>query len=310
MKRLIVLGIVVFLCLPLFVYAASIGGVETQGQGKFSISFDQGFVFDRDMKENIQEGEIYSHSDTFIIDSTVINTSGTVSDQRLKSELDRMSRSMIRLNYGVTDNLDVFVRLGEANFKWKAKGKASDNGTFTDSSGNSGTYEGVLESRGTFKGKSAFVWGVGMKGVYPLENDWFLGMQVQYLRHKNTLKCKWAQKERVTYEVTSGPDTGETGTYETSEWEDSWKAKATVQEWQISPYIAKKLGNFIPYFGVKYSDCRIKYKDEEEKLKFKADDNFGVFLGTDYRINDAWSVNFEVRFIDETAISFGGTYRF
>jgi hypothetical protein len=92
-------------------------------------------------------------------------------------------------------------------------------------------------------------------------------------------------------------------------------SKGNFQEWQRAPYIAKKIENFISYFGVKYSDHRAEYKEVDEdgdveKLKFKADDNFGVFLGTDYKVNDVLSLNFETRFIDETAISFGGTYRF
>lgn len=47
---MIFLCLALLLCLPLASYAASIGGVETQGQGKFAIGLDQEFVFDRDGK--------------------------------------------------------------------------------------------------------------------------------------------------------------------------------------------------------------------------------------------------------------------
>jgi len=87
-----------------------------------------------------------------------------------------------------------------------------------------------------------------------------------------------------------------------------------VQEWHIAPYIAKKLGNFVPYLGVRYSDLRQNYKvvleDESSKIKFKADDNFGVFVGTDFKITDTWKLNLEGRFVDETAMSLGATYKF
>jgi len=37
---------------------------------------------------------------------------------------------------------------------------------------------------------------------------------------------------------------------------------------------------------------------------------FGVFLGTDYKLNDSWSLNLEGRFVDETAMSFAAKYKF
>lgn len=314
MRKLILLSLITLLCLPVIVYAASIGGAETQGQGKFSIGMDQEFVFDKDMKDlTLGDAEDYDYTRNILIDGvpTDLDLIGGISAFKTKINIDNMSRSLIKLSYGVLDHLDIFVRLGEANFKDKVKGEASDSGTFNDPiSGNSGTYAGIVEDIGTFKGKSAFAWGLGAKGVYPLENDWFLGVQAQYLRHRNSLKNKMTEKESGTFEVTAGPDIGTTGTYASAEEEMLWNAKVTVQEWQIAPYVAKKLGNFVPYFGVKYSDQRSNYKDEDTKIKIKADDNFGVFLGTDYKIGKNFSLNIEGRFIDETAMTVGATYRF
>lgn len=42
----------------------------------------------------------------------------------------------------------------------------------------------------------------------------------------------------------------------------------------------------------------------------KADNNVGVFIGSDYNITKNLSVNVEGRFIDETAMSIGATYKF
>lgn len=279
MKKLILLSLALFLCLPLASYAASIGGAETQGQGKFSIGLDQEFVFDRDFKKQ---------SETY--------TWGTFTEEGTwQGEVDKMYRTMVKANYGVLDNLDVYVKLGTANPDYKYKG----SGTWTDSAGVPPFDKGTFTDSCKLKGDSAFAYGFGMKGTYPLENDWLLGCEAQYLRHKNDFKGTWSE---TVYD-----DNGDV----IDEYTDDWKGKITFYEWHIAPYVAKRINNFVPYFGIRYSDARTKEKDDDgEVYKEKADDNFGVFLGTDYKINDVWSLNFETRFIDETAMSFACTYKF
>jgi outer membrane protein W len=138
-----------------------------------------------------------------------------------------------------------------------------------------------------------------MKGRYELGNEWFIGGDVQYIRHKNDYKASFTG---VYTNVAGGAPITE---------DVSWKGEVTVQEWHVAPHIAKKIGNFIPYFGVRYSDLRVAEKDDEgAKYKYKADDNFGIFLGTDYKIGENWKLNLEGRFVDETAMSFGATYKF
>ena len=247
MKRLILLGIVLFLCLPVAVYAASIGGAETQEKGKLAIGLDQEFVFDRDMKyikgiENVQSAAV---------------------------EIDSMYRTLAKISYGLLDNFDVYVKLGTADAKVK------------------GPITTVAEGERIYSAKTdnAFAWGLGAKATYEFAKDWFLGADTQYLTHKHNGHSS------------SGPS--------------NWNADYTFQEWQVAPYIAKRLGNFVPYGGVKYSDLRMKDKDKNgSTTKYKADDNFGVFLGTDYKIGKNFSLNIEGRFVDETAMSFGASYRF
>ncbi len=314
MKKLILLSLITLLCLPVAVYAASMGGVETQGQGKFAIGMDQEFGFDRDYKDVVTD-EGYTEDFTIFVPGpegdVEIPVEGIVSDYKVKINLDNMSRSLVKLSYGVLDHLDIFATLGEANFKSKFKGERTYGFTFgvPDEDG-SGTYAGILEDTGTFKGKSAFAWGLGAKGVIPFENGWFLGMQAQYLTHKNTVKISGTEKESGTLTGIDLNGDPISETFGSDEETITATGKATVQEWQIAPYVAKKLGNFIPYFGVKYSDQRMNYKDEDGKLKIKAADNFGLFLGTDYKIGKNFSLNIEGRFIDETAMSLGATYRF
>lgn len=279
MKKAMMLSLVVLLTLPLTVYAASIGGAETQGQGKFALGLDQEFVFDRDGK---------------MLTTTII--SGTVTENwPIKSEIDKMYRTMAKASYGLLDNLDVYVRLGTADPDYTEK----VSGTWTDSAGVPPQDKGTFTGTAKYKGDNALAYGFGMKGTYDLKNDWLVGCDVQYLRHKNDYK---ASGSAIIYDdngTAIGEDT------------DEWKGEITFYEWHVAPYVAKKFGNFLPYLGVRYSDARIKGKDEDgDTTKIKADDNFGVFLGTDYKIGENWRLNLEGRFVDETAMSVGATYRF
>ncbi|MCX5701358.1 MAG: outer membrane beta-barrel protein [Candidatus Omnitrophica bacterium] len=277
MKKIILLSLITLLCLPLAVYAASIGGAETQGKGKLAIGLDQEFVFDRDMKDTgatVEGGE----------DVTIAGTA--------KTEIDNMYRTMVKASYGLFENLDIYVKLGTADFKATSK----QSGTWDD-----GEDTGTWNASEEFNSNNALAYGFGMKGTYSLENDWIIGCEAQYLRHKHD-KMKMAGSMNV-YDDVGDLIADESGT-------DSWEADTTIQEWQVAPYIAKKIGDFIPYLGVKYSDLRANYKDEDGKLKLKADDNFGVFVGTDYKIGENWKLNLEGRFVDETAMSVGATYKF
>lgn len=261
MKKIIFLCLALLLCLPLVSYAASIGGAETQGKGKVAVGLDQEFVFDRDLKfDKASWGELGAN-------------------ETVKMEIDSIYCTMVKASYGVLDNLDVYVKLGTADYK--SKGVWTGHGE---------------EWHDTMKGKNAFAYGFGAKGTYNLKDDWIIGADLQYLRHKNKYSGS-------SYDALNPTDT------------DTWHGKATFQEWQIAPYVAKKIGNFVPYLGIKYSDLRIKEKSSDDDgdegwMRLKADDNVGVFVGTDYKIADNWKLNLEGRFVDETAISFGVTYKF
>ncbi len=257
MKKLIVLSLITLLCLPLAVYAASIGGAETQGKGKFAIGLDQEFVFSRDMKLDKISG-----------DTAAALAAKGITTGRIK--LDKSLRTMYKVSYGLLDNLDFYVRLGFADSKTEVN--------YTQAGNN---YKGIYDS------DIGFAYGCGLKGTYSLDN-WLVGVDLQYLRSRQD----WTPADDFEGE-------GD---------------KITIQEWQVSPYVGYKIGNFVPYLGVKYSDLRMKAEwggdDSGEWEKAKADDNFGTFLGLDYKPSDNWTLNIEGRFIDETAMSVGATYKF
>ena len=252
MKKLI-LSLIALICLPAAVYAASIGGADTQGQGKFGISLDQEVVFDKDLK--------------------ISKTNFTLAPgEEIKDVvIDKIYRTMVKTSYGLSDDFDIYLKLGITDIAAEEKFY----------------FNGECVAEGKHKGRNAFAWGFGFKGKHDLENNYLIGVDLQWLRHKNKFTHKW----NVIAETFTG--------------------KAIIEEWHIAPYIAKRIENFTPYAGIKYSDLRAKLKDNTgDEVELEADNNFGVFLGTDYAINESWNLNFETRFIDETAISFGGAYRF
>lgn len=256
MKKLFFLSLIALICLPAAVYAASIGGADTQGQGKFGISLDQEVVFDKDLE--------------------ISETSFTLGpNEEIKDVvIDKMYRTMVKTSYGLSDDFDIYLKLGIADLD------AEENFYFN----------GECVAEGEHIGRNAFAYGFGFKGKHDLANDYLMGVDLQWLRHKNKYTHTWV--------IIGGI-------------EETYTGKATIEEWHIAPYVAKRIENYIPYIGVKYSDLKAKLKDNTgDQVELEADNNFGVFLGTDYTIDDNWSLNFETRFIDETAISFGGAYRF
>lgn len=277
MKKVIVLSLITVLCLPLAVYAASIGGAETQGKGKFSVGIEQEFVSDRDIKKK-----------------TIVDADGDPTEMNL--EIDKMYRSMIKSSYGLLDNLDIYIKLGTADFESEIDMIWRDIVT--------GDY---CLSKLRAKGDNAFAYGFGIKGKHEFESGWIIGGDFQYMGHKNDYEGTepWTDYNAGGNVINSG-----TAQHE---------GKITFKAWHIAPYIAKKMGNFLPYLGVKYSDIETDVKGtftdsgqspEDFKVKSKADDNFGIFVGTDYKIGENIALNIEGRFVDETAVSLGMTFKF
>lgn len=296
MKKIFCPVLAGILLLPALVYASSIGGAETQGQGKISVGYDGEYVFDRDCKEKKGSYEMdlpagYSYDILPV-------------EWKTQLEIDKMYRNMIKLSYGVLDNLDLYLKLGSADLNLKQT--YNETGYLAAEE-----WSGVLErGNSEINADAAFAYGVGVKGTLPLSDSLFLGCDIQYIRHKNDFKGtdNWTE-----YEYDDDGDL-------TDEYHGSadFKGDVTFQEWQVAPYVAAKLGKFVPYLGVKYSGiiARTKYTfsygddDDTETIKDRAEDHVGVFVGTDFKITDNWKVNVEGRFVDETAVSMGLNYKF
>ncbi len=260
MKKLILLGLVAFICLPIAAYAASIGGAETQGKGKIGVGFDSAFIFGRDLKSK----------------SGTLANGAEVKD----IEVTKGYEEMVKVSYGLLDWLDVYAKLGAAKYDSEDNVYVSGVKGYSDKS----------------KAEMGFAWGLGLKAAYPLKNNWLVGCDLQYLMSSHDNKIN--ETNLTTGAVVST-------TYKSN----------VIQEWHIAPYLGYKFGNLVPYLGVRYSDLRAKTKKPSDagwadNLKSAADNNVGVFVGTDYKIGEHWKLNLEGRFVDEMAMSVGATYRF
>ena len=206
-------------------------------------------------------------------------TFGLAADESITDvEISNLNRTMVKASYGIIDNIDVYAEIGAASLRFKDADVVA--GTPDD------------DYYGKYKGHSALAYGFGIKADYFLgENkDWIVGIDASMIIHTNR------------YSATGSSVSGGT---------ETWKGKMPVKEWQVAPYIAKKIGKFTPYTGVKYSDLRSRITDMQgDKIHYKAKNNIGTFVGTEYSINKNLALNVEGRFVDETAVSVGASYKF
>jgi len=215
--------------------------------------------------------------------------------------IDNLYRSAVKAVYGLADDLDIYLKLGISDGKTEGGSfVATATGTVDDVIVNGVSYgaatSAALNTSWSQELDAGILYGFGLKKVLPLEDDWLVGIDASYTSHKNDYS------ERMSY-VLSGDFAATVAT--------TWNGEMTLQEWQIAPYIAKEIENFVPYLGIKYSDFELEQEyDSGGSYSFDADDNLGIFIGTDYKTNDSWVMNLELRLIDETAVSISGIYSF
>ena len=90
------------------------------------------------------------------------------------------------------------------------------------------------------------------------------------------------------------------------------KYEACLDDWQGSIIVAKDFKAVTPYVGIKGSDAEIVYEQNDEYATRRYSRyHLGVVAGSDIFLFDRKiKVNVETRFVDETAISTGVSYRF
>ncbi len=238
------------------VEASSIDGPKTQGFGKYSVGLVGEYIFEKDLKYddglNLASGEEVENA-----------------------KIEHLYRVMAKYNFGFWENLDMYVKLGVANF-----------GAGYDVTNNLGKKTRDY----TMDGKANFTFTVGTKGTYEFTKTWLLGADAQFGRYSS-------KDDTICENLTTGVET-------------TTLQKPTILQWHFACYLAKEFKNLMPYVGARYSDLKMTVKSETVCYKMKAKNKVGVFVGLGYEIGDHWRFNVEGGFIDETAISLSGAYRF
>ena len=248
---------------PVIGRAAGIGSPETQGQGRITAAAEWSYVFGRGLA--FQSAK---------------RPPGHENDKPENFRIDGGDNYLGKITFGVFDALDVYVKLGAADYNLKGD---------VDVGGKKAVTEDL-------SARAAFLYGGGMKLAHEIKEGWIIGLDAQYLASDHKL-------DFIATSIASGAITR--ATYGT----------CRMQEWHAAPYIARKIANFTPYAGGRYSDLRMKQEGPDDpkrwdKLRFKADCNIGVFVGADCNVGDHFKVTVEGRFIDETALSVCAAYKF
>ena len=285
MRKIIIFISAILLINPLFIYAASIGGALTQGKGKFSIGLDGEYISERKTDNQSFDSAAVTGNPFLLFEENI--------------KLENFWRGTVKLSYGIINNLDVYLRVGESGFNY---GRVDIvNGSYP---------LGALFGDAKIKGANDLVWAAGFKGTYPLPKEWYVGLDGQYLYQNNFYK-----------------GSGQITAIGAGMLSMRWGGKMTIQEWHIAPYLAKKLsvgkfGSFTPYVGGRYSYFSLKDKIRTaenspgtagiilQNRRYSADKNWGPFCGLDYSLGEHLTFNVEGRFIDENALSFATTYKF
>ncbi len=309
MKKTIFVGLLMLaLSLPSIGGAATVGNIaETQGDlGKFSLGLEYDGVFDRDMEW--ESGSYSINSMTALVLDWPATGSFPFTGESMEDIEVESNRIFLKGTLGLHPNVDIFVKLGTADANWEAK-----------------EYKilGVVEKI-EFDDDWDFAWGIGAKvKIFETAGGLRFMADGQYLSYEVDGDVKVDGKDFARHMSELAQQ------YSATLSSLELESKTEIKEWQVALYVNQTIGCFSPYVGVKYSefdaDFELKGSGQLEvpllgvvipcsgklEAEAEADDNFGVFLGTDiYIIPNQLSVNIEGRFIDETSGTIGVSYRF
>lgn len=266
MRKIAVFSLVLALCIFSSVsYAASIGNkIEPIGQGKFAVTAEGNFTFDRDMEA---KGSSTSGS-------TVTGL-----------EVEKMNQEYGKLIFGLTDNINIFAKLGAAELR-------DLQATFSTGESVDADFD------------NDFLYGGGFNTVVNVgdNEEFFVGLSGDF---------SFFEADTSDLTIIDNTVTNISGGIE-------------VAEIQVGGYTGMKLGisdniAALPYVGVFYNNFNldanaINYTISGTNyvldIDSDGDDEFGIAVGTDVNIAENFSLNVEGRFITGTAISFGGTFKF
>lgn len=199
-------------------------------------------------------------------------------------EYETVNQTYGKISLGVLDYINLYTKLGDS-ICGKIKQKYTDNST-TD-----------------IQLKDGFFWGIGGNGSCPFINNLSVGIDLQY----NNWRCAVDEIE------------------ETGEIASDISGQVKNQEFQLALFIAREFDlvkdeiSVTPYVGGVYNYFKsksdaIKYKNSstsyERSWDSHGNDEWGVLVGTDIVSNDILVINIEGRFIEETAVTAGASWKF
>lgn len=282
-KKTLLTTVTCAIALPSLVSAATVGNrAETLGgAGKFALGFEYDRVFNRDL--DFDGGKLSETEGGVTESGPLLDENESIKDAEAES-----NRLFLKATAGLHPQLDVFAKLGIADVD--AEFDIAEPGFF--------------DVENEFEGDFDFGWGLGAKAC--LFGCGGSGMRIM------------ADAQYLSYEVDgdfelAGVDLDDLGDAD---------SETEVTEWQVALYANWTIQQWSPYAGVKYSDIDVENDTDvsgtadgvaftiDASADFEADDNVGIFVGTDFNINSNLSLNIEGRFIDETAGSIGLSWQF
>lgn len=242
------------------VLAGTIGDPRAVGQGKVRAGLETEFILDRDL--DFDGGSGLAAGQTFA-----------------GAELDGNHRSSTVVEYGLTDIVSVYAKLGAADFGAEAESRT----------GSAKTADLDFESN------TGLGWGLGARAVKNLDNGIIVGATGGYFAS--------GHRAKVT-------DRNVNGTVSSTTYKD-----VSYGEWQIAAYVAKEIGQLTPYAGIRWSDASFEIEDPSNgsfvgRAEFKSDENLGFVLGTRMDVNERISIGIEGSLNDESAIAIAADWKF
>ena len=281
MKELLMVGVVaVVLAICSAANAAGIGdNLEPLGNGKISVSLTENTIFDRD----------YEPSG----DTTKVN-------------LDEMNETYAKVAFGLGETTNLYTILGRLN-----SAELNQEGLTTVIFSETFTVDATSNYK--YESDAGFLWGLGINDTHTLENGYFIGTDLHYLRYEADI-----DKISGSADIYSFTGTDIKGDYEYQEVQGTayiGKRFETSPEIFCIPY----LGIFLNYSKIKVSDVNFTTAEEILGTKWiytgssgdiENENNFGMMLGTNVEISKSFALNLESRFISEQALTISGTYKF
>ena len=219
----ILFTLVAFISMPLTGGAATVGNIASSqgGGGGASVGVEYDRVFSRDLE--FRSGSRTQNSNGVISSASFPAAGESIKDMKMES-----NRVLVKgtLGFHQDIDLDLFLKAGIADVKWKAKH----------------AFAAASEQDLEFDGEADFAWGGGAKfGFYQFANGLKIMGDVQYLTYKVSGNYTINDIDRATFETPASYDT-----------------KTKVEEWQAALYVQQFFGPIGPYLGAKYSDLTLE----------------------------------------------------